>query len=94
MDIVDLLIKNGANVNVPDNQRNTPLHLAAELGNSTLWVDDSRMNMWNDEDGFTLLDREEVTELLIENDADMNMANEHGETPLHAASRFFPSFSW
>lgn len=31
--IIDLLIKNGANVDLPDNNQRTPLHYAAFLGN-------------------------------------------------------------
>lgn len=40
VDVADLLIKSGSNVNDLDSQNDTPLHFAADLGNSTSFTDE------------------------------------------------------
>lgn len=43
--------------------------------------------MCSNEDDFTFLGRVNVVELLIQNGADINIADEHGQTPLHFAAK-------
>lgn len=81
---MDLLIKSGANVNALDQNMMSPLHFAAiaEKG------DHSNYNIRNIFNFYSLLsaDEDRISDLLIKSDADVNVQNVDGFTPLHLAS--------
>jgi ankyrin repeat protein len=71
-EIVNLLIKEGLDVNASDMDYNTPLH------NVVCWVTDEEKE---------INERIQCIKCLIENEADIDACNIRGETPLHYASR-------
>jgi ankyrin repeat protein len=88
-EMVEFLIKSGADVNARDFFGDTPLHEAARYGFADivrlLLVHGAYVNA-KDELGDTPLHNagsREVAELLIRYGADVNAKNEKGETPLH-----------
>ncbi|XP_053383686.1 uncharacterized protein LOC128549926 [Mercenaria mercenaria] len=98
-DIVEALIKAGADVNIQDEKGNTALHLAAEWGNSrcvkVLTEADADVNVQNN-DGCTALHlasrsditalTEALTETLIKAGAEINIRALDGTKALHHAS--------
>lgn len=83
-DVVELLLKNGANVNAVDNDLNTPLHYAAKHGIhhdfslSTTKLSANHFD-WN-------LGYEAIVNELVDNWANVNLPNADGETALHFAA--------
>ena len=95
-DVVELLLANGASVNVKDLwPRGTPLHYAAEKGHEEivelLIAKGADVNA-QDKERFTPLHRaaswghKGTAELLIVRDADVNVKDDDGKTPLDIAS--------
>jgi cytohesin len=72
--IVSALVDAGADVNVKDNEGNTPLHFA--------------MKRMGAREKLPLQDYEAVIKLLLEKKADVHAVNVGGATPLHTASAF------
>lgn len=72
-DVVAALIDAGAEINVKDNEGNTPLHFAVK-----------RINR----EKFPTRDYEGIIRLLLEKKADVRVVNIGGATPLHTASAF------
>ena len=82
--IAELLIKNGANVNVGSgssqffeitNVANLIINVANEYGETPLYE-------------ATRFGLTEIAELLLKNGADVNIATKYGATPLHVATSF------
>ena len=70
-EIAELLLNQGAHVNVTDDFRErTPLHLAAECGESDIEYGES-----------------DIVELLLVHHAGINEGDRNGDTPLHYAAR-------
>jgi ankyrin repeat protein len=95
--IVSLLLENGANVNVKDEDGCTPLHFASMEGQdavvSLLLENGADVNAKNDY-GNTPLHKagynghEAVVSLLLEKGADRNITNYYGKTPLQIAQKY------
>ncbi len=73
LEIVAVLIDAGAEINVTDNEGNTPLHFAVK-----------RINR----EKFPTRDYEGIIRLFLEKKADVRGVNNCGQTPLHTASAF------
>jgi hypothetical protein len=73
LEIVAALIDAGAEINVKDNEGNTPLHFAVK-----------RINR----EKFPTRDYEGIIRLLLDKKADIHIVNSGGATPLHTASAF------
>jgi ankyrin repeat protein len=96
-DVVELLIKAGADVNSRDNLGKIPLHYAAIKGNveiiKRLIAAGSDVNAEENEDGKTplhtalIMTKEEAALELINAGADIAKADRQGRTPLHLAAR-------
>ena len=96
VDIVDLLIKCGADCNQSDKYGRTAIHAASEAGHvdvvDVLIKCGADCNH-SDEDGRTPIHEAseaghvDVVDLLIKCDADCNQRDKDGRTPLHAASQ-------
>ena len=100
LDMVELLIANGANVNAIDNHGETPLHMAAYYATAFnrdivefLLENDANVNAVNN-NGETPLHNAayrghyDIGALLVDRGANVNAIDNNGETPLHnAASR-------
>jgi ankyrin repeat protein len=93
--IVELLLKNGADIKAKNAYSNTPLHVAARNGNTEVvkllleqGADINAKNFWSDtplhwaaSNGNT-----EAVKLLLEYGADINVKDSDGDTPLHLAA--------
>lgn len=88
---VELLLKHGAFVDIPNARGQVPLHLAATMG-MTCFVElliaaGASVNL-QDEDGYTPLHyavrnlHQEIVEILIKNNANLEVADNKGNTPL------------
>ena len=98
VDVVKVLIQNGADVNAVQEDKCTALHLAAEKGH----VDTAKVLIQNnvdmnafDFDGLTALhfaikkNNVAIVNMLLENDADINAATGYDmDTPLHFAAGY------
>ncbi|MCH7574477.1 MAG: ankyrin repeat domain-containing protein [Candidatus Marinimicrobia bacterium] len=94
MDDAEDLIEDGANVNVQDEQGDTPLHYAADFGHVELAqlfiLSGAELNQVN-ELGITPLfraavaDHVAIAEMLLSNGADIDLASNSGDSPLAAA---------
>ena len=93
-EFVELLITNGADVNIADNLGKTPLHKAASLGKKDmaeiLIANGAKLNT-ADESGKTPLHEAalrghcRVLQFLLTNSAKVNITDNLGKTPLHEA---------
>ena len=97
-EIIELLLAKGANVDVADNEGNTPLHILTDryvqhINRSTdiaaaLIKNKANLNLQN-KWGHTPLhlaiiqENEKIAQLLLENEANVNLVDYQGETPLH-----------
>ena len=72
IEIIELLLNSGADVNAKDNGGQTPLHGAARRGSD---IPEVRR------------DTAEIAELLLNNGADVDAKNNEGKTPLHIAEQ-------
>jgi hypothetical protein len=73
LDVVKTLVDAGAEINVQDNEGNTPLHFAVK-----------RINR----EKLPIRDYEGIIRLLLERKADVHIVNIGGATPLHTAAAF------
>lgn len=95
IEIIKLLIENGADVNQTNEHKSTPLHYAVELKNKgteiiKLLIDKGADVNAKDSAGNTPLhcavsNSLENTKILIDNGADVNAKSRNGETPLNTA---------
>jgi Ankyrin repeats (3 copies) len=86
--IVKLLLQHNSNINFVDNADNTPLHYAIGHGDFdtiNLLLDPNRKVLEIDDRGgkFDPADNVAIVKLLLAHHADLNRANNKGETPLH-----------
>lgn len=81
--IAELLLSNGSNPNATNREKETPLHLAAEKGNTIKLK--SSCNQMNSK-LICILGHEKVAELLISNSSSLFAKNEVGNTPLFLAA--------
>ncbi|MBD1883639.1 ankyrin repeat domain-containing protein [Microcoleus vaginatus] len=96
-ELVQQLIKDGANVAILDSEKRTPLHLAVDRGSQDiaelLIANGARVNARN-ANGQTPLYRaiaighNEIAALLINNGTDVNNIDGCGTTPLHKAAHY------
>ena len=88
LEIIRLLIDKGADVNVKDDNENTPLHLSTNRKISELLIGQGADVNAKDYSGGTPLhsiifnEDKDLVALLITNGADLNSMNEDGQTPL------------
>jgi cytohesin len=97
LEVVKQHLAAGTDVNVKDEDKNTPLHIAAFVGNKEivelLIAKGADVNAKEEGEGMTPLlaaigeDRKIIVELLIVSGADINAQSEMG-TPLHLAAGF------
>ncbi|WP_342189704.1 ankyrin repeat domain-containing protein [Spiroplasma endosymbiont of Dilophus febrilis] len=94
LEIAELLIDNGADVNLQDENDATPLYYAISTNNKEMvqLLINKGANIKNiTKNGLTplyyaiILDNKEMVQLLIEKGANVNMQDENGLTPLHFA---------
>ncbi|ELU05799.1 hypothetical protein CAPTEDRAFT_77397, partial [Capitella teleta] len=92
-EIINLLIKHGADANIGDQRGFSPVHTAAKIGNVQIiqnLLGNETDLLKRTDNGDTAIHYETVLErivdLLIENGADVNISDHHGNTPLHCAS--------
>ncbi|XP_078587226.1 uncharacterized protein LOC144868635 [Branchiostoma floridae x Branchiostoma japonicum] len=93
-ELVELLLKNGADLTMTNQHGDTALHAACAGGHGKvvelLIKNGADLNMTN-QGGYTALHvscrqgHGKVVELLIKNGADLNVTDQHGDTALHAA---------
>lgn len=95
LNAVQKLLDQGTDPNVQDEQKRTPLHYAAEHGNSEiielLFSKDAEPDVYNIDGNAplhlaVLNDRLDAVKELLENGADPDVQNEDGNTPLHLAA--------
>ena len=95
LDLIELLVSNGASVNVKDNNGVTPLHSVVYRGNieavELLISNGADVNIQHKSGGTPLHcaaygGHKEVAELLLEKGADINAIEYQGMTPLHHAA--------
>ena len=88
LDIIELLLEKGADVNGKDDNHYTPLHLSLNSNISKLLIDHGADVNVKDCSGGTPLhsiifeEDKDLVALLITNGADLNSMNEDGQTPL------------
>lgn len=96
MDIVRILLSNGTDVNITQDDGNTALHCAAELDDenavkmSKYLVEAGAAVDSKNQEGKTPLHcvvNRETAELLVKYGANFNSEAKNGETPLHSAAR-------
>lgn len=84
--ITEILIQNGANVNLTNSDEDTPLHIAAFIGMNIFF---STLNHFIQHKIHWILNysigREEIVELLVKNGADVNRKNKNEKTALDIA---------
>jgi ankyrin repeat protein len=91
VDVAELLVKHGADVNARNNNNSTPLHLAANAGVAELLIRHGAEVNVRDKDGFTPLHwaadkgHLDVARLLLEMGADPNIIDKENKTPLDIA---------
>ncbi len=89
--LIELLIANGANVNVQDEDGNTPLHYGKDNQETTqlLIANGADVNAKNKEGNTSLHQTKnpKVAQLLIANGADINAKNKWGFTPIFTTSK-------
>jgi len=79
-ELVELLLRHGANVDVTDIDGNTPLYREIEYYHR-------RVASWKYSGEVTASSNaKSVIDVLLENKADVNIVNNHGETPLYRAA--------
>ncbi|MEG4804154.1 ankyrin repeat domain-containing protein [Microcoleus sp. ARI1-B5] len=87
-ELVQQLIKDGANVAILDSEKRTPLHYATtkEVA-ALLMLDINAMDQSGNTPLHLAVDRgsQDIAELLIANGARVNVRNENGQTPLYRA---------
>ncbi|MEG5038185.1 MULTISPECIES: ankyrin repeat domain-containing protein [unclassified Microcoleus] len=87
-ELVEQLIKDGANVAILDSEKRTPLHYATtkEVA-ALLMLDINAMDEYGNTPLHLAVDRgsQDIAELLIANGARVNARNENGQTPLYRA---------
>jgi len=76
-ELVELLLKHGANVDATDSEGDTALHYAVEVYQET-------PSHCAHQDGDSM-SAKSITDILLENKADVNVVNNNGETPLYTA---------
>ena len=88
-DAVKLFLDYGADVNLPDNKGISPLLLAASFGDYYV-IQDNRMigSVELPPDGATGIRYYEITKLLLEHGADVEVKDEDGKTPLQKAIEY------
>lgn len=87
MEIVDLLIRNGTNVNASNNLNNTALILAAENGNFQIKHCKVKFFVMElSEQIFIYLGHKEIVQLLIKSNADLDAKNKDNNTALKSAA--------
>ena len=90
IEIIKLLIENGADVNTRDEGGKMPLHFANKVEMAKLLIDNGADVNTRDEGGKMPLhfaNKVEMAKLLIDNGADVNTRDEGGNTPLHFANK-------
>ncbi|KAJ6020750.1 hypothetical protein N7540_006254 [Penicillium herquei] len=104
-----LLLEHGADPNIENDRYGAPLHYAAYYGHDEiidlLLANDANINMKRERDGVTPLyeavrgEELETAKKLFQDDSDLKIVNEEGETFLHHAvgnhaSEFLDLFKW
>ena len=93
-EVIEFLIKKGADINAKDVKGLTPLHSAIWSGNveiARLLIEEEADVTAEDKNGYTPVyyavwkDQCEIVELLIKKRVDINLRDKHGATPLHYA---------
>lgn len=93
-EVVEILLEKGANPNIQDNKRKTPLHYATEFNcpeSMEILLKSGADPDKQDEMGNTPLHCTNVTEnikILLDANANPNIPAKDGETPLHTAVRY------
>jgi ankyrin repeat protein len=93
LELVELLLENGASPEIPTSDGEYPIHLASQIHDSedfVLTLIDHGVNInRRDEHGNTALHyavlngNDVMIEVLLESGADVNIQNNYGKTPLH-----------
>lgn len=94
-DVVEFLLDQGANPDLPDNMRNTPLHLAALYGHyQVVWLlhrAGADLNASNDLGSVLHWALEhyhaDIVDYLLQHGADVRSTDKYGNTPLHMAAK-------
>lgn len=90
--IVELLIRNGANVNATDHTNRTPLYMAAEIGDILLHFLFKINKIFRNKTFIMIrmlhnsLGNEKIVDTLIKSGADVNRKNNDGWSPLQTAA--------
>lgn len=91
--IVKLLIENGADVNIKDSGGWFPIFYASSTGKRINFPLEICFLKWcylkNRKISLIHLGQLSVLELLIQNGADLNVRNKHGQTALHISTKYY-----